>query len=228
MNYRPDDQYKGWEVDTPVTLFKKAINRLDPKGKRRNAIAKRVKNIGGKALDTLRDAGGDLIYRMRTSGMRREPYLFDDDSVMSKGFSNSDMNYIDTQINEQRAHLFSTRQYSALDGFDCAVRLFAEAAKTKKEEPKDRKKSFWQKNKKKILTGAGVLAGAAGAGYGGYKWGQQSGYDQGFREGTTEVEKLQKLLTQTEADLKYAKEKGLTELAALKDREIAELKKQVK
>lgn len=173
MNFFRDereyDHYKD-AIATPATAFKrlyKASKRAgsESKGKAKEWLKDKASRAGG--------AIGDLFYRIKNSGPHSQQYFFDDDHVITSRYSNT-MNELNKTINAVRFSMYQDRNFSALDGFDAAVRMFAEAAQQKKGEKKaEKKQSFWQKNKGKILTAAGALALAGGAGYAGFKVGQK-------------------------------------------------------
>jgi hypothetical protein len=79
-------------------------------------------------------------------------------------FSSTNYNQMDNtlnqQINETRNYLFQNRMYSELEGFDTALRMFADASK---KSFKDKAAEVWKKHKGKIIAGA-ALAAAAGTG----------------------------------------------------------------
>lgn len=79
-------------------------------------------------------------------------------------FSSTNCNQMDNtlnqQINETRYYLFQNRMYSELEGFDTALRMFADASK---KSFKDKAAEVWKKHKGKIIAGA-ALAAAAGTG----------------------------------------------------------------
>ena len=173
MNFfRPESEYAHYKerIVTPG----KAIKRLYKTtglhdSEKRRLIEGKLRGAAMKA----KDAMGDLFYRIKNSGTHSQQFFFDDDNVMTKGYSNT-MNELNKTINAVRYSMMQDRNYSALDGFDAAVRMFAEAAQQKKAEKKaEKKQSFWQKNKGKILTAASALALAGGAGYAGFKVGQK-------------------------------------------------------
>ena len=70
------------------------------------------------------------------------------------------MNTLKQQINETRNYLYQNRMYSELEGFDTALRMFADA---NKKSFKDKAAEVWKKHKGKIIAGA-ALAAAAGTG----------------------------------------------------------------
>lgn len=80
------------------------------------------------------------------------------------------MNTLKQQIIDTRNYLYQNRMYSELEGFDTAIRMFADA---NKKSFKDKAAEVWKKHKGKILAGA-ALAAAAGAGAYGYKKYQDS------------------------------------------------------
>ena len=188
MNFfRPESEYAHYkdQIDTPG----KAIKRLYRATGLHDSEKRRL--LGGKlkgAAVKAKDAMGDLFYRIKNSGTHSQQFFLDDDDVMTKGYSNT-MNELNKTINAVRFSMYQDRNFSALDGFDAAVRMFAEAAQLKKtikadNKPAnktdnkaggkgDKKQSFWQKNKGKILAAAGALALASGAGYAGFKVGQK-------------------------------------------------------
>lgn len=210
MNFFRDereyDHYKN-AIATPATAFKrlyKASKRAgsESKGKAKEWLKDKASKAGG--------AIGDLFYQIKNSGPHSQQYFFDDDHVITSRYSNT-MNELNKTINAVRFSMYKDRNFSALDGFDAAVRMFAEAAQQKKEEKKaEKKQSFWQKNKGKILTAAGALALAGGAGYAGFKVGQKS-----------EAEKLQEQIE----ELTKAKDAAF---ASGKKAEAARLGKQIK
>lgn len=173
MNFFRDereyDHYKD-AIATPATAFKrlyKASKRagFESKGKAKEWLKDKASRVGG--------AIGDLFYQIKNSRPHSQQYFFDDDHVITSRYSNT-MNELNKTINAVRFSMYQDRNFSALDGFDAAVRMFAEAAQQKKEVKKaEKKQSFWQKNKGKILTAAGALALAGGAGYAGFKVGQK-------------------------------------------------------
>lgn len=173
MNFFRDereyDHYKD-AIATPATAFKrlyKASKRAgsESKGKAKEWLKDKASRAGG--------AIGDFFYRIKNSRPHSQQYFFDDDHVITSRYSNT-MNELNKTINAVRFSMYQDRNFSALDGFDTAVRMFAEAAQQKKSEKKaEKKQSFWQKNKGKILTAAGALALASGAGYAGFKVGQK-------------------------------------------------------
>jgi hypothetical protein len=76
------------------------------------------------------------------------------------------MNELKQQIVYMRQAMFSKGMTRELEGFDTAIRLFAD---TKKKSFKEKAAEVWKKHKGKILAGA-AIAGAAGLGaYGGKK-----------------------------------------------------------
>lgn len=210
MNFFRDereyDHYKD-AIATPATAFKrlyKASKRTGSefKGKAKEWLKDKASRAGG--------AIGDLFYRIKNSRPHSQQYFFDDDHIITSRYSNT-MNELNKTINAVRFSMYQDRNFSALDGFDAAVRMFAEAAQQKKEEKKaEKKQSFWQKNKGKILTAAGALALAGGAGYAGFKVGQKS-----------EAEKLQEQIE----ELTKAKNAAF---ASGKKAEAARLGKQIK
>jgi chromosome segregation ATPase len=74
------------------------------------------------------------------------------------------MNELKQQIVYMRQAMFSKGMTRELEGFDTAIRLFAD---TKKKSFKQKLSEGWQKHKGKILAGA-ALAAAGGAGLWGY------------------------------------------------------------
>jgi chromosome segregation ATPase len=74
------------------------------------------------------------------------------------------MNELKQQIVYMRQAMFSKGMTRELEGFDTAIRLFAD---TKKKTFKQKLSEGWQKHKGKILAGA-ALAAAGGAGLWGY------------------------------------------------------------
>lgn len=173
MNFfRPESEYAHYkdQIVTPGKAIKSLYKTtgLHDSEKRRLIEGK----LRGAAIKA-KDAMGDLFYRIKNSGTHSQQFFLDDDDVMTKGYSNT-MNELNKTINAVRYSMIQDHNYSALDGFDAAVRMFAEAAQQKKAEKKaEKKQSFWQKNKGKILTAAGALALASGAGYAGFKVGQK-------------------------------------------------------
>lgn len=79
------------------------------------------------------------------------------------------MNTLKQQIVDTRNYLYQNRMYSELEGFDTAIRMFADA---NKKSFKDRAAEVWKKHKGKILAGAALAA--AGVGAYGYKKYQDS------------------------------------------------------
>ena len=75
------------------------------------------------------------------------------------------MNELKQQIVYMRQAMFSKGMTRELEGFDTAIRLFAD---TKKKSFKEKASEVWKKHKGKIIAGA-AIAGAAGLGYGGKK-----------------------------------------------------------
>lgn len=231
MNFfRPESEYAHYkeQIGTPG----KAIKRLYKATGLHDSEKRRL--IGGKlkgAAMKAKDAMGDLFYRIKNSGTHSQQFFLDDDDVMTKGYSNT-MNELNKTINAVRYSMMQDRNYSALDGFDAAVRMFAEAAQLKKtikadDKPTnktdnkaggkgDKKQSFWQKHKGKILTGAAALALAGGAGYGGYKWGQNQG-EAAIQELQEKIQMLEKQKTAYYNAGKKAEAKRLgAQIASLK------------
>lgn len=81
------------------------------------------------------------------------------------------MNTLKQQIDETRNYLFQNRMYSELEGFDTALRMFADA---NKKSFKDKAAEVWKKHKGKIIAGAALAAAAGTGGYLGYKAKQKS------------------------------------------------------
>ena len=195
MNFfRPESEYGYYrgKLITPGKVFRrltKATWLSDSENRKR--IGGRLKNAAASA----RDAVGDLLYRIKTAGPHSQKFFFNDDDVIIKGYST--MNELNKTINAVRFSMFQDRNFSALDGFDAAVKMFADAAQQKKVE---KKKTFWQKHKNKILTGAGALALAGGVAYGGYKWGQ--------RDNAEAIKKLEEAIADLEKQKKDAYAKG--------------------
>jgi hypothetical protein len=80
----------------------------------------------------------------------------------------SNMNTLKQQIVDTRNYLYQNKMYSELEGFDTAIRMFADA---NKKSFKDKAAEVWKKHKGKILAGAAAAAAAAAGtyGYGKYK-----------------------------------------------------------
>lgn len=76
------------------------------------------------------------------------------------------MNTLKQQIIDTRNYLYQNRMYSELEGFDTAIRMFADA---NKKSFKDKAAEVWKKHKGKILAGAALAAAAGTGGYLGYK-----------------------------------------------------------
>lgn len=72
------------------------------------------------------------------------------------------MNTFKQQINETRNYLYQNKMYSELEGFDTALRMFADA---NKKSFKDKAAEVWKKHKGKIIAGAALAAAAGGAHY---------------------------------------------------------------
>lgn len=65
------------------------------------------------------------------------------------------MNELKNQINNTRAYLAQNKMFSELEGFDAAIRLFADA---NKKSFKEKASEVWKKHKGKILAGAAIAA----------------------------------------------------------------------
>ena len=73
------------------------------------------------------------------------------------------MNTLKQQIVDTRNYLYQNKMYSELEGFDTAIRMFADA---NKKSFKDKAAEVWKKHKGKILAGAAAAAAAAAGTYG--------------------------------------------------------------
>lgn len=216
MNFFRDereyDHYKG-SIVTPGKALRKLYKASGLSSPESRSHAKRW--LKDKASKT-KDAVGDLIYRIKNSGPHSQQFFIDDDYVITKGYSTI-MNELNKAINAARFSMFQDRNFSALDGFDAAVRMFADAAQQKKKDEK--KPSFWKKNKNKILTGAAALALVGGAAYGGYKWGQSDSAEA--------IKKLEEAIADLEKQKNAAFANGQKSEAARLGKEITSLKNQL-
>lgn len=97
------------------------------------------------------------------------------------------MNELKNQINNTRAYLAQNKMFSELEGFDAAIRLFADA---NKKTFKQKAAEVWKKHKGKILAGAGVLA-AGGLGYGAYKGGLFDTYKNAVQKQESKIRSLE-------------------------------------
>lgn len=223
MNFFRDereyDHYKD-SIVTPGKALRKLYKASGLTSSESRSHAKRwLKDKASKTKDVV----GDLIYRIKNSGPHSQQFFIDDDYVITKGYSTI-MNELNKAINAVRFSMFHDRNFSALDGFDAAVRMFADAAQQKKKDEK--KPSFWKKNKNKILTGAAALALAGGAGYAGFKVGQNSLkrleeelaqakalYDNMANASKAEKEALQKKIKSLQNQINMAKAEKNTAIA---------------
>jgi hypothetical protein len=164
--FRDDREYQEYKTQPPMEALRDLAYDMGlPRINR--GVVKVGKAVGRGALR----AGRWVKDRVKGHGVPRlgriiSDYLNDDDDAPQKNYSspNTEMNELKQQIVYMRQAMFSKGMTKELEGFDTAIRLFAD---TKKKSFKQKLSEGWQKHKGKILAGA-ALAAAGGAGLWGY------------------------------------------------------------
>jgi outer membrane murein-binding lipoprotein Lpp len=168
--FRDDREYQEYKTQPPMEAIRDLAYDMGlPRINR--GVVKAGKAIGRGALRVGRWVKG----RAKEHGLPRvrrliSDYLDEDDGAPQKRYSSNnktngfEMNELKQQIVYMRQAMFSKGMTRELEGFDTAIRLFAD---TKKKSFKQKLSEGWQKHKGKILAGAALAAGG-GAGLWGY------------------------------------------------------------